>query len=296
MTLVRTAQRGDPQARVFGIDSKLYPNTAGALGLQDIRVLDALYIERYWRYVRSFIEPDAYDRFTDTTPARFRDNTMFDALGVRAVLSKRDLGHVPSLRFVGRDLDTRVYENTAAYPRTWVVHDVHLVDDEEEAFGFLEAHARRKDGAFRVDRFDPRRQAVVESDGKTSAALRALQDGRADCAAADDRATIERYSAQSVTVRVSTACAGLLVLPDTYFPGWTATVNGESQTIHPTDGAFRGVVVPEGTSEVVFRYEPRVFPIGIALAVAGLTGFAVIALVRWRSRRRGVRRADERLA
>ncbi len=58
MPLVRTAQASEPNSRVFGVDGKLYPNTAAALGLQDIRAHDALYVERYWRYVRTFIQPE----------------------------------------------------------------------------------------------------------------------------------------------------------------------------------------------------------------------------------------------
>jgi uncharacterized membrane protein YfhO len=63
-------------------------------------------------------------------------------------------------------------------------------------------------------------------------------------------------------------------------------VNGDEQTIYPTDGAFRGVAVPKGSSRVEFRYEPRAFPIGIALAVSGLVAFVVVWLrSRLRSRR-----------
>jgi uncharacterized membrane protein YfhO len=206
---------------------------------------------------------------------------------VRAVLSEQDLANVPALRMLGRDGDTRVYENTNAYPRAWVLRDIHVVSGEDDAFAFLEARSRRRDGAFNVNAFDPRHEAVVEHHGKTTdRTLRALQDRRTECSAEDsDRATIERYSAESVTVRVRAACAGLLVLPDTYFPGWRATVNGRNQTIYPTDGAFRGVPVPNGTSRVEFHYEPPAFPIGIVLAVAGLAAFAVIWLgSRWRGR------------
>ena len=295
MTLVRTAQASEPDSRVFGIDGKLYPNTAGALGLQDIRALDALHVERYHRYIQTFIQPAMYDRFTgsDGRPARFEGNPMFDALSVRAILSPRELANVPGLRLLGRNGDTRVYENTNAYPRAWVVHDIHLVHGEDAAFGFLEARAHRKGGVSVVHAFDPRHEAVVEGDGATAdVSLRALHGGQDGCARKDrDRATIQRYSGDSVSLRVEAACPGLLVLPDTYFPGWRATVNGRDQPIYPTDGALRGVTVPEGASRVEFRYEPRAFPIGVALAAAGLAGFLVVGLVPWwrtRSRRRGM--------
>ena len=61
--------------------------------------------------------------------------------------------------------------------------------------------------------------------------------------------------------------------------------------IYPTDGAFRGVTVPEGTSRVEFRYEPRAFCTGLVLAVAGIAGFVLIVLVSaWRSRASAARR------
>ena len=94
-------------------------------------------------------------------------------------------------------------------------------------------------------------------------------------------------------LKVDAACPGLLVLPDVYYPGWKASVNGQDERIHPTNGAFRGVVVPEGTSRVEFRYAPRAFPLGVALAIAGLAGFLLLGLVRgWRTRRRGRSKAE----
>jgi uncharacterized membrane protein YfhO len=69
-------------------------------------------------------------------------------------------------------------------------------------------------------------------------------------------------------------------------------VNGRNEKIYPTNGAFRGVLVPQGTSRVVFSYEPRAFPIGIVIAIAGLAGFALIALVAWGRRRTTPLRAE----
>jgi hypothetical protein len=279
----------EPHARVFGLDAKLYPNTAGALGLQDIRVLDALYVQRYLRYVRTFIAPNAYDRFTGTElPVAFRSNPMFDALPVRAIQSQHDLADAPGFRLLGRDRDTRVYENRNSLPRAWLAHDVHVVGGEDDAFRYLKSQARREGRAFIVEGFDPRRQAVVESHGETlDAALGALKDGHAPCGPApQDDVRIEQYSAGNVTLAVDAACDGVLVLPDVYFPGWTATVNGHDRTVYATDGAFRGVVVPKGASRVDFRYAPRAFPIGIALAAGALAIFLVVGIV---SIRRGQR-------
>ena len=287
MPLVRTALAAEPDARVFALDGMLYPNTAGALGLQDVRALDALYVARYLRYVKTFIAPQIHDRFTATElPVVFRDNPMFDAFAARVVLSQSDLATSPSLRFVGTDGVSRVYENTNAYPRAWVVHRVHVVQGEDEAFTFLEAGAHRKDGVLVVAGFDPRREAVVERRGSnTEATLRSLQEGQAECTERNrDRATIERYTGNSVRLRVQAACPGLLVIPDTYFPGWKASVDGRDRTIYPTDGAFRGVLVPRGTSRVEIRYEPRPFKAGIILAAGGLAAFLLVGLVtRWRA-------------
>ncbi len=284
MGLVRTAQGAEPYSRVFGVNGKLYPDTGTALELQDIRMLDALFVARYWRYVQTFLQPRIYDRFTgDEGLPQLQGNPMFDALGVRAVLSDLPLA-VPGLRYLGRDSvsNTRVYENINAYPRAWVVHNIHLVKDVDSAFRFLESHARKRDGAFIVNAFDPRNEAVVERDAdRMDGALLALQQPRTTCNdGGRDRATIQRYTTRSVTLRVHAACAGLLILPDTYFPGWTATVNGRGQPVYPTDAAFRGITVPEGTSHVELRYEARAFSLGVIVAFVGLVGFVVVGLVR----------------
>lgn len=290
MPYVRTALGKDPYSRVFGLDAKLYPNTAGALGLQDIRVLDALYVERYVRYIRTFIAPKVFDRFTGTElPVAFRHNPMFDALSVRAILAQHDLSGGSGLRLLGRDRNTRVYANANGFPRAWLVRDVRLVGGEDEAFRYLRSRAHREGGAFVVDRFDPRRQAVVESQDTDE--LGALRGSATTCGSApQDGVRIEKYSAMTVTLRVDAACAGLLVLPDVYFRGWTATVNGEHRAVYATDGAFRGVVVPKGASRVEFRYEPRIFRVGVALMGCALAIFLVAGVVSiWRRRDTGLR-------
>lgn len=80
----------DPLARIYAFDAELFPNTASAYGLYDIRMLDALYVDRYFRYLKEYIQPTVFDRFVGGPWAsleepftRYADNPMIDMLGVR---------------------------------------------------------------------------------------------------------------------------------------------------------------------------------------------------------------------
>jgi hypothetical protein len=413
-------------ARVFATDAKLFPNTAGAYGLQDIRSLDALYPDRYVSYIRSFIQPDFTDRFVggpfaskEKARGETDDNPMFDLTGVRYVVAavqqpgdhivREAFGRTPpsdsvrlaritvdgdmrfaltirpgaqaaipipegattlgfaslldvtdhpeAVRFGGTEAVIRaaegaeprlwsrrpagasdsaqwqestidlagarsislgvtgtsdsaptafadlrfgfggppdpkqyrhivgsdgsdVYENTRRAPRSFVVHDVAPVDGLNGALRFFQGVSQRlPSGALHVNRFDPRRQAVVEARPTDQVA------GIRGCAAAG-HASIRSYSAEKVVIDADSQCPGLVVLTDMFDPGWRATVNGRRATIHPTDVAFRGIVVGSGRSTIQLRYRPTSFRLGILVALtAALVATALCVLLRLRYRR-----------
>jgi uncharacterized membrane protein YfhO len=62
----------------------------------------------------------------------------------------------------------------------------------------------------------------------------------------------------------------LLVLSEIYYPaGWNAHVDGTPAEIHRTNYILRSVVVPSGSHEVVFKFEPTFYDIGYTLSNAG---------------------------
>jgi hypothetical protein len=77
---------------------------------------------------------------------------------------------------------------------------------------------------------------------------------------------------------------GFVFLADQYFPGWSATVNGQPAAIALANHAFRLVEVPKGPATVEFRYSPPRFFIGVLVSTLTLT--AVIAMLVATSRRR----------
>jgi uncharacterized membrane protein YfhO len=88
--------------------------------------------------------------------------------------------------------------------------------------------------------------------------------------AGTDPVTFEHDADTSVELRVHAARPGLVVLGDTYYPGWDATVDGRSAAIHPTNVAFRGVLVPAGTHTVRFDYRPQSVRVGGLISLLSL--------------------------
>jgi hypothetical protein len=171
-----------------------------------------------------------------------------------------------------------VVENTHALPRAFVATDIHRVSSQSAAVSYLRGLGHRlADGRTRIDGFDPRTQAVVEVSGPATP----LPSGEAGT---PRTVTISSYGPDEVIVDVAPGSPGLLVLTDTYMPGWQATVDGRAASVLPTDVAFRGVALGGGATRVVFRYRPPGATLMWLLPLVGLLGFGVWWLVR----RRGV--------
>jgi hypothetical protein len=87
---------------------------------------------------------------------------------------------------------------------------------------------------------------------------------------ASDRAEIVAYAPERVEVHVNTAEPALLVLKDSYYPGWHARVDGAPAKVYATDFLFRGVPVPAGEYRVVFEYRPTSWQRGLYWSAGGL--------------------------
>jgi hypothetical protein len=253
---VQQGRAQEPAARVFGFDQLLYPNTAEAFSLADVRTINGLFISRYATYLKNFVFPFV-DRYTGDglPPESVEANPMFDLLGVRYVLARSTAldagGGVGQYRKVAEARGVRVYQNDHRIPRAFVVHDVNEVRGMGDAVSYLQSlgHAL-PDGTTRVDLFDPAHQAVVEGSGSQTIPLPSLPLDPS----APRPVRLVSYGSQRVELDVPAGASGLLVLTDAYFPGWRATVNGHPAPILPTDVAFRGVMLSGEAARVVFTY------------------------------------------
>jgi hypothetical protein len=88
---------------------------------------------------------------------------------------------------------------------------------------------------------------------------------------------IELSQPERVRVRVETNQPGWLVLNDTYFPGWSATVDADPAEIHRANALVRAVEVPAGSHIVEFVYDPLSFKVGAA--ISGITFLILVAIL-----------------
>ena len=93
-------------------------------------------------------------------------------------------------------------------------------------------------------------------------------------------------SPNAITIRAESDSGGFLVLADTFYPGWQATLDGTPVEILRANHAFRAVVFPPGEHTIVFRYAPLSFRIGETISLLSLIavtmGLAVFSLRRRR--------------
>lgn len=150
---------------------------------------------------------------------------------------------------VYQDAFWKVYENPGAYPRAWLVHETAVESSPENLWKRLDSPLT-----------DPRHVALLGS--RLPAGLEPASES-----AVADRVNFDRYTANRQELRVSAQSRGMLVVSEIYYPGWKATINGQPTDMWKVDGALRGIVVPGGTSRVIFSYEPVSIYAGAALTI-----------------------------
>jgi len=160
------------------------------------------------------------------------ESPLLDFTGLRFVLFPS--AHPVPARFWKRSVSERssLYENPAAFPRARLVSALRIAKDDREAEQLL-----REPG------FDPRKETILESDHPFAS----FAEG--------EIAWKERTPDRS-SLEVNPKAAAILVVADTDYPGWEATIDGKPVPIYRANVAFRAVEVPAGPHRVEFRFRP----------------------------------------
>lgn len=199
---------------------------------------------------------DAFDRLQNTTDANDPTARVNTLLGVKYVLSGEPYDD-PAFELIGVAYDSFYYRRIDPFPRAWIARKAIVEPDD----GAVRAQIAAPDVNLLETAFVDRAVACLAGEG--------------------GMATITEYRPNDVTLEVSGG-GGLLVLSDQYYPGWRATVDGDSADIVRADTVFRAVCVPPGEHTVRFAYRPLSLMVGVGLTVAGWLAWLVAAWIGWR--------------
>ncbi len=188
-------------------------------------------------------------------------------LGVRYVLTEGRMGQDMESTYplVYHDEQSVVYENRKWLPRAFVVHEVVRATSGEEAL----RHFKSLD-------LDIQRAVVIEAPPDTPLPTPTRSSE-------PDLVLMTRDEPDVVEIQVTLASDGYLILLDTWYPGWQATVDDVATPIYRANYLVRAIFVPAGTHTVRFEYRPYTFLVGLqlaALAMLAIVGAAMVTLLK----------------
>jgi hypothetical protein len=137
----------------------------------------------------------------------------------------------------------------------------HWETDDEGAFSKMQAELSS-------DSADLAKTVVLEGDGNPASA---------SCdPTATGKITIQKDEPGELTFQSDGGTAGFLMIADTWYPGWVATIDGKPVIISHADYVFQGFPIEKGSHQVELRYSPQSFAIG-----AGFSLFVISTLLIW---------------
>jgi uncharacterized membrane protein YfhO len=82
-----------------------------------------------------------------------------------------------------------------------------------------------------------------------------------------------------VSIRAAAGEPSVLVVSQTYYPGWKAIVDGKATEVFPVNMTLTGVAVEPGTHDIRLVFDPMSFKVGAGLTLLSLIiGVALVAV------------------
>ncbi|MGA2603720.1 MAG: YfhO family protein [Verrucomicrobiia bacterium] len=177
----------------------------------------------------------------------------------------------PAFELVSDQDGVRIYRNTMALPRARFVARYLRAANLQECRRIM----ARPD-------WEPQSMPIIETDRQPATESRTPVEPA--------RVRIVTEQTTEVEIAVQTEKAGYVLLADTFYPGWQASVDDHPATICRANGAQRAVFVEPGEHRVRFRYAPASIRLGVAISISTL--IVVVALGLWHLGRCGKRSAS----
>jgi hypothetical protein len=170
----------------------------------------------------------------------------------------------------------KLYRNKNPLSRAWLVKEFKVMDSKT----VLEKLTSKD--------FNPEKEVLLEEElSHLSPSPRLVDRDRGERDRMRENREVEFISESNnrLSLRVEAETESILVLSDTFYPGWKVFVDGRKERILRANYNFRAVSLSKGVHQVEFVYAPLSFKLGAGLSIIGVISCSIIG---WSSRRRKI--------
>ncbi|HDZ40683.1 MAG TPA: hypothetical protein ENH59_03250 [Bacteroidetes bacterium] len=229
-------------------------------------------IRRYQDLIEHCLNPEL-NRFTNSL------NNITSLEEVEAVFKDLNAINMLNTRYIILDPNSPPLVNDSALGNAWFVDSYHLAENPDEE---LEA----------VNNIDPAKELVVNEEHE------ALLNKVSFDTASGGTIKLVSYKANELIYDFSVPGTKLVVFSEIYYPrGWNAYIDGEPADHFRVNYVLRGMIVPGGKHELVFRFEPGSYKTGNLVSLVGsvILFLLLAAYIFYLIRRRKTTIPDARL-
>ncbi len=222
-----------PDFRVLNLATSTFNENETSFYLKSIGGYHAAKLRRYQELIDAHIQPEISNLY-DAIANAGGDMTQVNGDSIYPVLNMLNAKYF-ILPLQGGQ--TVPLENPYTYGNAWLVDKVSYVDNANQELD--------KTGQIAL-----RHEAVADKQFRE-----VLGDGIEQDTLS--RVSIKSYEPNQLVYEVNSGKGGVVVFSEIYFPGWTATVDGEEQPLGRVDYVLRALQVKPGKHEVVLSFFPK---------------------------------------
>ena len=238
--------------RVLNLASNTFNENETSYYHKSIGGYHAAKLRRYQEMIETYISPEMQRIFGAVAEAN-GDMTQVNGDSICPVLNMLNTKY---FIFPLQGGQTVPIQNPYVYGNAWMVDQISYVKNANEE---IEA----------LGKIDLRHQAVADEKFKTQLGEAAVQDTASIV-------KITSYKPNRLTYDVNTGKGGVLVFSEIYYPGWTATVDGQNVELGRVNYILRAIHIEPGQHQVELAFFPK--SVNMTETVAYIA-FAILLLI-----------------
>ena len=251
--------------RVLNLSTNTFNENETSYYLKSIGGYNAAKLRRYQELIEAHISPEMQKIFQAVSEAQ-GDMAKVNGDSIYPVLNMLNAKYFILPLQNGKNVPL---QNPYAFGPAWFVDKVTYVDNANQEL----------DG---LGQKDLRHEAVADKKFSETLGQSQPQDGTSTV-------NITAYDANKLTYDVNSSKGGVIVFSEIYYPGWTATVDGQDVPVGRVNYVLRAINVKPGHHTVVLSFFPKTVDNTETVAYIGylilLLVILAIAAIEWKKQK-----------